>query len=647
MPQKPVIVFMMIAYLCVGYFSFSQAQILDQTVADSLIDIILTKELADSAKYHLAMDIADYATNPTISLKYAKEALEIANSTSRHSQQAAAQLHIGLAYKKLGDNEKALHAILKSISLYQKGNSVLGVGSGYISLGDVYSLQDDFPLALRYYNQAIDIFREEQDTLRLATSLFNTGDIYHEHNQFDSALLYYQEARQLFEMIGIEAGVAYALGNIGLVKTSLGDFEAGYEHLTAAIQILQPMGDNYAIAQYQLSLADIYQEKGNLNKAINYAQHGWNIARQDKLLEQMRNTSNKLSELYAQQKNYEKAYQFQSKYLAFRDSLNNEEVIQNMANMRTEFEVEQKQAEIELLEKNREVQNLIQYGLILLTVLLIIIALLLFGNNKLHKKANRLLARQKEELHEKNEELDALNATREKFFSLISHDLRGPVNALPGLSGLIKAYIHEKNYEALPEIATHMEKAALHLSLLLDNLLSWAMNQKGDIPLQPEQLSVKEIAEEVVGVFQTMAISKKIELYTRIEQPMYVWVDTNALFTILRNLTNNALKFTPINGEVFIDAQAEGEHILVQVADNGVGMSEEKIEALFHHKENERTWGTSGEKGVGLGLQLVSEFVKRSNGSIKVVSTEGKGTIFEILLPAYDEKLVEVMTKKG
>jgi len=639
MNVKTKTLFFVIAYLSIGYFHLSQAQILYDATADSLIHIFLTKDLADSAKYRIAMDISDYATSPKISLEYAQKALEIASKHQHNLWQAAAWLNMGQSYKKLGDNEKALDTMLKSISHYQSVNSHIGVASAYLAIGNLYTQQQNHPLALKYFNQSIQVFREEQDTSRLSTALLNTGVIYRKNHQYDSALLYLQEAETLFKKMKYDIGIAYAHGNIGLVKTSQGEYEAGHIYLTEAIDMLQQRDDHYAIAAYQLSIAKIYQEKGNTDKAIHYALQSWDMAQQDSLMAQMRDASQMLSELHGQQKDYEKAFQYQSRYIALRDSLNNEEVIRNMADMRTEFEVSQKQAEIDLLEKNREVQSLVQYGLILLLSLLLIIALLLYGNNKLQQKANRLLAQQKDELYEKNEALDALISTREKFFSIISHDLRAPVNALYGLSGLIKTYVDQKKYATLSELVVPIEKTALHLSLLLDNLLSWAVNQQGGIPVKPEQLSVKETAEEVLGIFQTMAFSKNINLYSRIEQPLYIWADRNAFFTILRNLTNNALKFTPLGGEVCIDAYKEGDHVAIQVTDTGVGMSQEKMDTLFQQKENERTWGTSGEKGMGLGLQFVYEFIKLSHGSIAVDSIEGQGTTFEILLPAYKEEV--------
>lgn len=638
MTQKIVSALCLIAYFAIGYFSLCQAQVLNESISDSLISVILTEELTDSTKYGVAMDIADYATSPKIALKYAQQALSIAEELQHHRWQGAAGLNVGQAYKLLGDNERSLAAMLESLKHYQEAGSRLGVASAYIAIGTVYSQQENFLQAQQYYHRAINIFKEEQDTTRLATVLLNSGKLQHDSQKYDSALWYYGEAYSLFEKLGFDVGVAYALGNIGLVKTSLGKFEDANNNLNEAIAMLEEMGDNYAIAEYQLSLAEIYRERGNTDEALAFARQSWSISYEDGLLQQMRNASQLLSELYAERGDYQKAFEHQSTYLTLRDSINNEEVIRNMADMRTEFEVEQKQAEIDLLNKSKENQRLIQFGLILFLLLIIAIVIILYRYYSLQKEANQQLAHQKNELHQKNQELDALIVTREKFLSIVSHDLRSPVNAFYGLSGILKEYVEEKQYNLLPQMITHIEKNSLHLSVLLDNLLSWAVNQNGDIPIRPEQISVKEIAEEVVGVFETMALTKEINLSSRVEDSLLIWVDRNAFFTILRNLINNALKFTSSRGEVIIEAFREDDKVAVHVRDTGVGMSQEKVNTLFQQKEGGRTWGTSGEKGLGIGLQLVYEFVKLSQGSITVKSEEGKGTTFMIMLPAYQEK---------
>jgi len=185
-----------------------------------------------------------------------------------------------------------------------------------------------------------------------------------------------------------------------------------------------------------------------------------------------------------------------------------------------------------------------------------------------------------------------------------------------------------------------MEKDSQQLGDLLDNLLSWTVMQQGDIPNHPEYVRVKPIAEEVLNIFQIMAISKQVELVNLVNDDVELWVDRNAFFTILRNLVNNALKFTP-SGQVKINASLKGAQVAVQVQDTGIGMTDEQVASLFRSQNTNRSWGTSGEKGVGLGLQLVYEFVDRNMGSIKVKSQKGQGTTFTILFPASKDKSIE------
>ena len=602
---------------------------------------MLTEDLPDTTRYQLAMDIADYTTVPRITLKYAQEALKVAKNMRNNSWQAAALLNVGQAYEKLGEIENAQKAVLNSISFYLEEEYKEGVAAAYLVLSNVYTQQDNYSRALEYNKEALSLFREKGDSIRLATALLTTSEIYEGLGQYDLSAMSLEEARTLFRELEFEVGEAYATGNLGLLEMELGNSTLGEKYLNDAISRLEKFEDNYAIAEYQLSLSKIYQEREDTVTALNNAQQSWEMAEQDGLLEQMRNASQRLASIYVQRGDYEQAYLHQTRYLELKDSINNLEVVQNLADMRTEFEIAQKQAEIDFLTEKRGKQRIILVGLILLSLLVVIVAWLYYRGYRIQKKANEKLSQQKEELNTQNEMLDALIVTRERFFSIISHDLRGPVGSFYSLANIIKMHLEKQEYAELPPIVDHVEKSAIHLSLMLDNLLNWALNQQDNIPIQPEKLLVKEVAAEVIEVFQTVALSKNIALSSLLDTPMYVWADRNALFTILRNLTNNALKFTPQGGAVTITAQPVRKDVIIQIIDTGIGMSPEKVRTLFKLKEGKSTWGTSGEKGIGLGLQLVKEFVDRSKGTIDVVSVEGAGTTFTVTLPAYrEEKIV-------
>jgi len=432
-----------IILLITSYKFPCSAQVLNENIADSLIHIYLHENLKDSAKCNLALEIAEHATHPKVTLKYSKIALHIAENLNKLSWQAAASLNIGQAYKKLGDNQKAVEAVIKSAKLYRQDSMQIGVASAYIALGTIYSQLSSNSLSQQYYEKAIKIFREESDTVRLATAVLNIGGEYRINKEYKIALECYEEAKELFQSLQYEVGIAYALGNIGLVKAEQKKFNIAHQYLDSAIAMLQTMGDDYAIADYQLSLARIYREKEEPNKALDYALLSKESATKGMYMEELRDAHKLLSELYTEQKNYLKAFEHQSAYITYRDSLTNEEVIRNMADMRTEFEVEQKQAEIDLINASRKIERLIQTGLLVLLVFVILLTLLLYRNFYLQKKNNQQLEHQKQVLADKNEELDALVATRDKFYSIISHDLRSPIHAFRGIYGLLKSYVEK------------------------------------------------------------------------------------------------------------------------------------------------------------------------------------------------------------
>ena len=201
-----------------------------------------------------------------------------------------------------------------------------------------------------------------------------------------------------------------------------------------------------------------------------------------------------------------------------------------------------------------------------------------------------------------------------------------------------------KQTEQLLEIADDIDESVDRLSALLDNLLNWAMQQQGHFPNVPEKVNLNEVTQDLIRTLDTMAKGKSINLDSQIDGAIHLWVDKNTTMTILRNLVNNALKFTPEGGHVTIAASSTASKAEIKVQDSGVGIPEEKLKSLFKLQDKKSTYGTSGEKGLGLGLQLVCEFVEMNGGTIDVTSTVGEGTTFAVTLPLYDLE-EEVITR--
>lgn len=235
------------------------------------------------------------------------------------------------------------------------------------------------------------------------------------------------------------------------------------------------------------------------------------------------------------------------------------------------------------------------------------------------------------------DEINAQKKLKDRFFAIISHDLRGPVNSFQGLTAILENYIQKKKYEQLESMITEVGQATDQLSQLLDNLLNWASAELSIIPYKPEKIDCALMVQDLMQVFRSSAKVKNIDLKSSISDSTFVWADLNTTLTIFRNLINNSLKFTPENGLISLTAKHEQDFIAIAIQDSGIGIAQDKLSEIFKLSEHS-TFGTKGEKGVGLGLQLVNEFVKLNKGSIAVESATGDGTTFTVSLPIFNEQ---------
>ena len=237
----------------------------------------------------------------------------------------------------------------------------------------------------------------------------------------------------------------------------------------------------------------------------------------------------------------------------------------------------------------------------------------------------------------KNEELTSLNATKDKFFSIIAHDLKSPFNSIIGFSSLLSRQISEKDYEGIKKYATIIQESSQQALDLLVNLLEWSRSQTGKMVFTPEEVDVAFLISQSVGVLIGAAQQKQIAVHKQMPANLVVRADNAMVNTILRNLISNAIKFTNPGGSIVISAERKAEELLISVADNGVGINQVSINKLFRIEETYSTLGTQKEKGSGLGLLLCKEFVEKHGGRIWVESEVGKGSTFLFTIPLKKE----------
>ncbi|PQJ80739.1 sensor histidine kinase [Polaribacter porphyrae] len=248
----------------------------------------------------------------------------------------------------------------------------------------------------------------------------------------------------------------------------------------------------------------------------------------------------------------------------------------------------------------------------------------------------KLLEEQKiileQKVEERTAELSEANATKDKFFSIIAHDLRSPMIGLQGVGKKLDYFIKKDKREKLLEMGSQIDKSIDQLNHLLNNLLNWASSQTNRIPYNPKNIDVTQLVIENIALYKSLADAKNVEIKNKITSGK-LFADSNAVSTILRNLLSNAIKFTKENSCIKVTSEETTTSFSISVSDQGDGIPLNKIERFFEKTNFKSTSGTSGEKGFGLGLQLCKEFTEMNLGTITVQSELEKGTVFTINFP--------------
>jgi two-component system sensor histidine kinase/response regulator len=239
-----------------------------------------------------------------------------------------------------------------------------------------------------------------------------------------------------------------------------------------------------------------------------------------------------------------------------------------------------------------------------------------------------------EEIKLKNELLQTINAEKDKFFSIIAHDLKGPLSAFLGATQILAEEIQNMSLEEIKEITLSMRESASHIYGLLENLLEWSRLKRGMMDFIPETFNAKQKITVSIEVLKESARKKEIRINYSLPEDLELKADSHMFETVIRNLVSNAIKFTPKYGEIYVSATATPENnIEIKISDTGIGMSKELIDKLFLLNEKTNRKGTEGEPSTGLGLLLCKEFIEKHNGKIWAESEEGKGSTFSFTIP--------------
>jgi signal transduction histidine kinase len=480
-----------------------------------------------------------------------------------------------------------------------------------------------------------NIFQQAEKEFRIISQDFEyynlvkvrLGRIALEHNQFQKAITIYSELKKLSDKDYVFFTKNEINYNLSLSYLHTGEFDKAKPYLDENIVTSVREKDTLSLITDYGNMAVFYYEQYKDDLAITYFEKAYELSKNTEDLDKKTYTAHNMAVVEENRKNFEKALLYRKEYEKWKDSLNDQNKIYDVAALEKQFAVKQKQKEVDLLQANNKAKEIERNGLLYSAIVLLALLLtaVYFYREKI--KTNKIIVAQKERL-------DELNATKDKLFSIVSHDLRSSVNALKTSNSKLLYNLEAKNLDALDDLL-HTNSAIVNGAYsLLDNLLHWALLQTNQSYFEITPIRLFFIVEQTAHNYKPLMLEKNIAFENGILKKDLVLVDQESLKIILRNLLDNAIKFSNTNGNIKIYSQNRDDAYLdLIVEDSGFGMSEAlrlellKETILLSKKENENVIGT------GLGLQLCKSMIKKNNGKFSIESELGKGTKMIVSLP--------------
>ncbi len=472
------------------------------------------------------------------------------------------------------------------------------------------------------------------DVQAIIHSYMNAVSIYTAINNDSAAIAACTYAIKLADSTGQRSEMTLMLIDRGMSYFNAKQYDKAFADYTKCLEPPTEQTAPAIIGQAHIGLGEIWMARGDARKSIPHLEKAYAIFRENGMDDQTGPAAEELGAAYEKIGNYQQSLKFTKIGHAIKDSLFNEAKTEQQQRLQFDYELEKKQNQIGLLKKDKlialernEKQRATSLGLLVGLTLAVVIAIQLYRGRQREKRSKELIASQADNLKD-------LNKFKDKVFSVLSHDLRGPISSISATVDLLDENIVSQ--EELAMLKPEMKKQLGSLTFLLDNLLKWSRNYiTGVAAAQPENIDLNKIVQQNIALVQGQAHDKRIAIKNGVPGRFIAYGDPGHIDIIIRNLLANALKFTQTDGTITLSATLAGDKASIEIADTGVGMTSEQVHHLFKAKTHTSTFGTAGEKGTGLGLLLSYEFVKANRGEILVESEKGKGSKFTVILPAH------------
>lgn len=612
-------------------------------------------------------------------LYYSRKALAIYKGLNEKFGEANTCNNIAIFYHNVGKYDLALRYYNFSFALRKQLNDVRGIADSYNNIGNTYTDQGNYLDALKMHYEGLKIRESIIDSIGMANSYLNIAGVHFYLKNADQTYLYAKKAYDIQVVLGytedivyaliamggssskrnqhliainyfkkaikisVEAnyadGEAIALSNLGEEYLSLNKPELAINCYSKAFLTSKQLNDINGIVICEIGLGKSYLQQNKFKEGIFQLTKGYELAKSYNSKIHILEAAEALSKAYQKQKNHEKSIEFLNVFLAYKDSIFGEETNVKIQEMNFNFQLANKEKEITSLEKDKAIQqqkhDFQQLLLSAMAFVILLLMLFLFIINKyrlIEQKAKSKIISQKFEIENQAAKLEDLNSFKDKTLSIISHDLRGPIYTLSQFIEMMEDNLLTEEDFALAQ--NNFKNQLIAIGLLLDNTLNWAKNEMANNQENIQsKTNIALLIERNFKLFKKNVIEKNISLELIGDLNLLAWANPDHMDIILRNLINNAIKFSGNNGKISLSISQENTLVVIQIIDNGIGMSNEIIVNLFSYKTKQGNYGTKGERGAGIGLILTKEFVERNQGTIEVLSQEGIGTTITLHFP--------------
>ncbi|MCF8365377.1 MAG: tetratricopeptide repeat protein [Bacteroidales bacterium] len=597
------------------------------------------KKVSDLS-YYLAMLLDKCGRKPE-ALTYYKKALKIYEELSLREDAAQVYNSMGTLYYGWGNFENAITNYNRSLDVMRTIENKSGIAQALHNLGLLYSNWKYYDEALMYYQESLILEKELNQKGGIATSLVNIGIVYAELGDLESALKYYEESMALYEEINDKSGIATSLNNIGDLYSSAGQHELAIIMLQKALILEKEIADQYGIAIAFVTLSELYLKSGNPDLSTKYNDSSFALAKKINNTEVLLSVYNNYSKISEAKANYADALFYYKKYTSLNDSLFSQDLFNQLSEVKSKYELEKKDREIELLNSKDQVQRTINILALSGFTIILVVVLILFKQIKQKRKAYKTLNDQNKEILQSREELvvakeraeesDRLKST---FLANMSHELRTPLNGILGFTDILRVEIPDDELRGMAEIV-HTSGNRLHDTL--NSIIDLSIIESNKMEIEQAEIHLYELINERISLFKGSASNKNLELSFEVENKnLLITSDKKVLTNLLNNLIDNAIKYTE-KGSVKVLAgiveEQSGTLLKLTVIDTGIGIEEDKAKNIFEKFRQVSEGHDRQFEGAGLGLTICKKYIEILEGEISLFSKPGEGSAFTVLIP--------------